>query len=117
MTSKLTSEKLVKQAAKIALDKKGSDIVILDLRKVTDITDFFLILSANNNRQLVTIEQEIVRKLKKERKSPPVEGNKDWVLIDYGDIIIHIFTADTRQYYQIERLWKDAKKQMVNGRI
>lgn len=113
MAKTIDSDVLVRKAAEIALDKKATDIIILDLRGVTEIADFFLLASANNNRQLDTIKEEIVRGLKKERKSPPVEGEKDWILLDYGDVIIHLFTVETREFYQIERLWKEAKKQEV----
>jgi ribosome-associated protein len=110
----IDSEDLVRKAAEAALDKKATDVVILDLRKVSEIADFFLLASAINNRQLDSIKEAIVRSLKKERKSPPVEGQKDWILIDYGDVIIHLFTEETRQFYQIERLWKDAKTTVMN---
>ena len=112
---KLTSGKTIDQAAQITKDKKGIDIVILDLRKVTDITDYFLIASANSNRLLSTIKDSIIRELKKDRGKPVIEGERDWILLDYGDVIIHLFVKEKREYYQIERLWKDAKKQVVDS--
>lgn len=109
----IESQALVEKAAGIAIDKKATDVVILDLRKVSDIADYFLLASANTNRQLSTIQEYIVRGFKKERKTPTVEGKEDWILLDYGDVIIHLFTTETREYYQIERLWKDAKKTVI----
>lgn len=101
-------------AAAAAADKKGHDIRILDLGELLGITDFFVLVSAGNERQLGTIADEIQRRLKVDTERAPRrrEGTKDtgWLLLDYGDVVVHAFTAEQRSYYDLERLWSDAPK-------
>lgn len=85
---------------------------MLDLRDVTTFTDFFVICNGTNSRQIQAISDEITLDLKKLGELPiSVEGynNAEWVLIDYGDFIVHVFSAEARTYYDIERLWRGAK--------
>ena len=102
----------VKTAAKIADDKKADYIKVLDMRSRLIITDYFMIISAGNTRLTRRIEEEICSNLKK-RKLYPInvtgvqEGN--WILVDYDDFVIHIFTEEFRQFYDLERLWKDSE--------
>lgn len=102
---------VVRTAAKIADDKKADYIKILDMRSRLIITDYFIIISANNTRLTRSIEEDICFNLKK-RKLYPInvsgvrEGN--WILVDYDDFVIHIFTEEFRQFYDLERLWKDS---------
>lgn len=103
----------VKTAAKIADDKKADYIKILDMRSRLIITDFFIIISANNTRLTRRIEEEICFNLKKQKLYPifvtgASEGN--WILVDYDDFVIHIFTEEFRQFYDLERLWKDSEE-------
>jgi ribosome-associated protein len=95
-----------------AQEKQAKDIVVLDLRDVTSFTDTLIICSANNARQSQTIADEAERALKQEGETPlSVEGykNADWILMDYGDFVINIFSEKARSYYDLERLWRDAK--------
>lgn len=94
------------------LEKKGSDITLLDLREKTVFADYFLICSADNDRQIKAIANEVALNAKKNGRILPssVEGMPEngWVLVDFGDLIIHIFTPDQRDYYDLEGLWTDA---------
>src|SRR4051794_2893078 len=96
-----------------ALDKKAVDLVILDLRKASAFTDFFVICTGTNVRQVQAIADGIQETLRAEGLRPSlVEGYEhgQWVLIDYFDFIVHIFSPSTREFYGLERLWGDAKK-------
>lgn len=104
----------VRLAVQAAYDKKAEDMRIFDLRGVTSLTEFFLICSGSNQRQNQAISDEILRLLKEEQGRPPmgVEGYEkaDWILMDYGDFIVHILSGQARKYYDIERLWRQAKE-------
>ena len=92
--------------------KQAKDIQVLDLREVTSFADFFVICSGSNARQIQAIADEIQLRLKKLGEQPSsIEGfqNAEWVLMDYGDYLIHIFSEKARLYYDLERLWRDAK--------
>jgi ribosome-associated protein len=92
--------------------KQAKEILVLDLREITSFADFFLICSGANSRQIQAISDEIGLKLKKVGEHPSsIEGyeNAEWVLMDYGDCLIHIFSEKARAYYDLERLWRDAK--------
>ena len=101
-------------AIKCASDKKAEKMVVLDLRPVASFTEFFVICSAANQRQVQAIADEISEQLKKQLKQSPVriEGYTaaEWVLLDYGDFVFHIFDKDARDFYDLERLWRDAAK-------
>ncbi len=101
-------------AVRAAEDKQAVDIHILDLRGITTMTDVFFICHGRNTRQNIAICDEIEKCIKKEHGYGPIaiEGttNAEWVLMDYGDLVIHIFTEQTRAYYQLERLYMDAKR-------
>ena len=99
-------------AAQGAESKKGEDIKILDLREVTSFTDYFIICSVANARQGHAISDEIHKRLKETGELPvSVEGydTAEWILMDYGDFIVHIFSESARAYYDLERLWRHAK--------
>jgi ribosome-associated protein len=86
--------------------------VVLDVREATTFTDYFVIATGANSRQIHAIGDEITQQLKKQGEYPAsLEGytNAEWVLIDYGDFVIHIFSPKARTYYDLERLWRDAK--------
>ena len=103
----------VKVVAKIADDKKAGYIKILDMRSRLIITDYFIIISVKNTRLSRRIEEEICIHLKKTNKYPlNINGASegDWILIDYDDFVIHIFTDEYREFYDLERLWKDSKE-------
>jgi ribosome-associated protein len=101
-------------AIRCAADKKAEKMVALDLRPVASFTEFFVICSAQNQRQVQAIADEISEQVKKQLKQSPVriEGYSaaEWVLLDYGDFVFHIFDKDARDFYDLERLWRDAAK-------
>jgi ribosome-associated protein len=101
-------------AAAAASAKKGNDIVALDVGDILSITDAFVITSASNVRQVRTIVDEIEKAMKEQLSAPPisVEGRDDatWVLLDFGDVVVHVFLDETRTYYELERLWADAPR-------
>jgi len=99
----------VMAAAKVAEENKGHDIVILDVRELTKAFDYFLIVSGSSRRQLYAVGDEIQRKLVGEMEdtclSVSGHGEGKWIVIDYGDIIVHLFEPETRKYYALEELW------------
>ncbi len=99
-------------AVRAAESRKAIDLRVLDLRDVTSFTDFFVICSANNPRQAQAISDEIHKQLKEAGELPvSVEGYEraEWILMDYGDFLAHIFSQSARSYYDLERLWRPAK--------
>lgn len=95
-----------------AEDKKAIGVKLLDLRPVTSFADYFMLCSGTNPRQIQTIADEVQRRLKDEAGERPnsVEGytNAEWVLVDYGDFVVNILSEKAREYYDLERLWRDA---------
>jgi ribosome-associated protein len=103
----------LRAAIEAAQAKKAGDLVVLDLRGLASFTDFFLLATGNTNRQLKTIADAIEEELAKKGFKPNhVEGysHGDWVLMDYMDFIVHVFTPRSREYYNLERLWGDAER-------
>ena len=104
----------IKLALTCASDKKAFGLVALDLREIASFTEFFIIASGANQRQVQAICDEIQEQLKKQQNSKPVRiegyGAAEWVLLDYGDFIVHVFEKNARDFYDLERLWRDAKK-------
>ncbi len=104
---------LAQRAAQIALDSKAHDVVLLDLRGVSDMTDFFIIASGTSDTAVRSIGQHIIEDMKKEgTPATHVEGIEKgrWVLLDYVDFVVHIFHPTLRNFYQLERLWADAEQ-------
>src|SRR5438132_9775499 len=103
----------VKLAIKCASEKKAFDMVALDLRDIASFTEFFVIASGANQRQVQAIADEIKEQVKKQHSTSPVriEGynSAEWVLVDYGDFIVHIFNKEAREFYDLARLWRDAR--------
>lgn len=98
-------------ALRAASDKKALEMVVLDLREIASFTDYFLITSGTNVRQVQAIADEVVEQLKKQgTRALRVEGysTAEWVLVDYGDFILHVFEDKARKFYDLERLWRDA---------
>lgn len=103
----------VKLAVQVSKDKKGEDITVLDLSEISSFTDIFIIMHGNSTRQNLAIYESIEQELKTVKIRPlSREGTKnaEWILIDYGDFIVHIFSKDAREYYMLEKLWSDAPK-------
>jgi ribosome-associated protein len=101
-------------AARTAEDNRGRDIVILDLRELTTIFDYFVIASGTSRRQLHAMSEEIDHALEDglgdHRMGIEGYGESRWILLDYGDVVIHLFDPDTRAYYGLEDLWAQAKR-------
>ena len=107
----LEALELARKAVEAASDKQAADIVLLDAREVCNFTDYFVMLSGETSRQLKTIYEEIEQTLKREGVRPNRrEGNLDsgWLLLDFGDVIVHIFAPEEREYYQLDELWNQA---------
>ena len=107
-------DEIVKLALASAGEKKAVNTVALDLREIATFAEFFIITSGTNQRQVQAISDEINEQLKKQLSTKPVriEGytGAEWILLDYGDFIVHIFEQKAREFYDLERLWRDAKK-------
>jgi ribosome-associated protein len=116
-TAELSSEELAGRIAEIASDKLAQDIRVFDLRGIVSYTDFFVICSGGTERQAKAIHDGIYQELKDEHRLLPrrVEGLTEsrWVLMDYLDAVIHIFTPDARSFYRLEQLWGDAPSRVV----
>lgn len=101
-------------AARAASAKGGDDTVIMEVGEILAITDAFVVTSGRNTRQVKTVAEEVEARLKTEGGISPlrVEGLSDshWVLLDYGDLVVHVFLDETRAYYDLERLWSDAPR-------
>ena len=111
-----TLDPALRIAVEATRDKKALDIVVLDLQGIASFTDYFLICTGGSHRQLATIADEIEEKLKEAKRRPShIEGypRGDWILMDYVDFVVHIFTPTSRAYYDLERLWGDAKRLAV----
>jgi ribosome-associated protein len=108
----------VDRAIRAAADKKAHDVVVLDLRKAAGFTDFFLICSGTNARQVRAIADAITDALAADGVKPAhVEGyeRSEWILLDYFDFIVHIFAPETRGFYGLERLWGNAERIELGG--
>ncbi len=116
---RLTPEELADAIAEQAADKKARDIVVLDLREALGYTDLFVIATGNTDRQVKAIHDGILEGMKKDHNTNPrrVEGLPEarWILMDYLDVVVHIFTPDAREYYRLEQLWGEAPKRAVGA--
>ena len=116
--SPVSAERKVQRAAHAARDKKAVDLRILDVRGVSSIADYFLVCSGRSATHLSTIAEAIRVDLKTDGVRPlHAEGRPEsgWLLLDYGDVLMHVFLDDTRVYYALERLWGDAPAVEVEG--
>lgn len=103
----------IRRALSAAAEKKALDLTVLDLREIASFTDIFVIASGTNKRQVQAISDEIVEQLKRAgTRAARVEGYQtaEWILIDYGDFIVHVFDEKSRRFYDLERLWRDARR-------
>jgi ribosome-associated protein len=106
------------KAARAALGKKATDVVILDLRKVTEFTDYFVLASAANQRQILAVADAVMEAMREQGLRPShIEGypKQEWILLDYGDFVCHVFTPRMRAFYDLERLWGGASRIEVAG--
>lgn len=107
-------DETIKLAITCAGEKQAFDLIALDLREIASFTEFFIVCSGANTRQAQAISDEINERLKKDlnARAVRIEGYRaaEWILLDYGDFVVHIFEKDAREFYDLERLWRDAKK-------
>jgi ribosome-associated protein len=110
--------KAVAGAVQAALDKKATDVVVLDLRKAGGFTDYFVLCTAANTRQLTAIADEVREVLKRDHDERPslAEGldKSEWILLDYFNFVVHVFSRDCRAFYGLERLWGNATRHQFN---
>ena len=107
----MTAARLAKRAATTILDKLGEDVVVLDLRGRSPLTDYFVIATATSSIHAQAIAEEVAHRLKLEgERMHHIEGmeNGVWILLDYLNVVVHIFCGETRQFFGLERLWGDA---------
>jgi len=118
VTLTLSAERKARRAARAALDRKAIDLVVLDVTALSSVTDYFLVCSGRSTTHLASIIEAIRAELKQDGVRPlHAEGTTEsgWVLLDYGDVLMHVFLEDTRAYYALERLWGDAPSISVDG--
>ena len=112
--STVSTEKMMAQIACKAIDdKKGQDIKVIDIHNVSVIADYFVIASGNSSTQTKTLAEEVEYQLSLEGIEPErKEGfnGSNWIILDYGDVVVHVFYKETRDYYQLERLWSDGER-------
>jgi len=111
--SKRNLPREVKISIKASQAKKGENLVVLDLRGISSFTDYFIIMHGNSARQNLALQENIEKELKKEKTVLlSIEGKElgEWILMDYGSFIIHVFSEKAREYYSLEKLWGDAHK-------
>ena len=108
----------VAAAVRVALDKKAEDVVVLDLRRAGGFTDFFVICTAGNSRQIMAIADGVRDTLKRDLEERPTltEGidRSEWILLDYFNFVVHVFSRDCRAFYGLERLWGNAERHEVS---
>jgi ribosome-associated protein len=111
----LKAPALATAIAKLTLTKKAANVIIMDLRKVTTMTDFFVVCSADSDTQIRAIANAVVDGTEKSGVSPwhKESGSPNWVLLDYSDVVVHVFHTQARSYYNLEKLWGDAKMKCV----
>lgn len=112
--SMMESSSLAAVAARAAAEKKGESTVVLDVGPLLSITESFVITSGTNERQVRTIAEEVEARVKVAQGRSPLRveglGDAHWILLDYGDVVVHVFHEETRRYYDLERLWADARR-------
>ena len=109
----LTSKSIAKAVAQYALDKKAEDIVILDMRKLVNFCDYFVLCSGTSDRHVVAIAEGVEEELKKLGVTMPFKDglrNAQWVVYDAGDVVVHFFQKEFREFYNLEYLWQEAKQ-------
>jgi len=113
------SEHIALVAAQAAADKKALDVLVLNVAKTLVITEYFVIATGSTNRQVGGIADEVEERVREQTGAKPIgrEGlfEKTWVLLDYGDVVVHVFQPETRAFYRLEKLWSDAPRLEVPG--
>jgi len=113
-TDFISDQPLLSQILDLAIDKKAGRIVIFDVRGLSSLTDFFMVCHGNSEAQVKAIVDNIRKGT--ENKPRHLEGyeNQNWILLDYFDVVVHVFKKDERDYYELERLWADAPMKEIN---
>ncbi len=114
----MNSLELTKIAVAALEDKKGIDIKVIDIRNISVITDYFIIATGNNINQVKTLSENVEEMLEKAGKHvKQIEGYRsgDWILMDYNDIIVHVFNEEGRGFYNLEKIWKDGVEVDINS--
>lgn len=117
-TTQIEMTPVLARATELAGDRKGVDMLVMDLRGISNATDFFFLVSGTSDMHARSIAEHIIEELKKEDVRPShVEGLRSgrWVLIDYIDFVVHVFHPAAREFYQLERLWGDAPAQALDA--
>jgi ribosome-associated protein len=111
LTARLDAEELAREGVAAALDKKGSNLLVLNLSEISSFADYFVICSATSERQAQAVAEAIEERLRAAGRRPiSVEGysTSHWILLDYGEVLFHVFLEESRRFYGLERLWGDA---------
>ena len=113
----MESKQLMEQIVKFADDKKAKNITVLDISEFTTLTDYFVICEGGSSTQIKAIVDEVEEKLSEQGikvRGIEVFSTADWILMDYNDVVLHVFTEQSREFFNIENLWSDAKQVDVN---
>lgn len=105
-------KQLANSIIEVLEDNKAENIVLLDLEKISNITSLFVICTGSSDRMIEALADEVIDKIRENHKiktKPMGESSSGWVIVDYGSVIVHCFTRDTREFYDLEDLWKDGK--------
>jgi ribosome-associated protein len=113
---RLTAEEKLEIAQNAVLDLRAVDPVVLEMSELTVITDYFLICHGTSNVHIRAIADRLLERMEKQRLRPPTEGYREaqWILLDYGDVVVHIFAEEQREFYSLERLWSDAPRRNLS---
>lgn len=101
---------LCKKIVSVLDEKKGSDIIILDISEISVLSDYFVLVSADNVRQLDALKDALEEAVHLDNRKAEGESNSGWILLDYKDVIVHLFDKETRSFYNLEKIWSDAKR-------
>jgi ribosome-associated protein len=117
VTEAAATDRKVRLAARAALDRKAIDLVVLDVQGLSSVTDFFVVCSGRSTTHVASIADAVRVAMKAEVRLLHAEGAPEsgWMLLDYGDVLVHVFLDDTRVYYALERLWGDAPSVPLEG--
>lgn len=114
----LTSEQVAEFAARVGLDRKAEDVVVLDVRELSTYADFLVLMTAESDRQVAAVADAVDTQLRKAGHRPiGVEGmsSGNWVLIDLGDVVVHVFLNEARSFYDLDGLWADARRRPMDA--
>jgi ribosome-associated protein len=114
---KSTTRDRALKIAQLAAEKKGQDVVLMDMHKVSAVCDWFVLVSATSSRGIKTISRNVQDFFHREKEFPLNVAGKDnpyWTVVDYGDVIVHIFHKDIREFYGLERLWSDSPREHLD---